>query len=38
MSTNGLMGLIGEMGRHYHQGGAGYAWLDAALDVVGEHP
>jgi hypothetical protein len=25
------------LGRHYRQGGAGYTWLDAALDVVGEH-
>jgi hypothetical protein len=36
MSTNELVGLIGGMGRHYHQGGVGYTWLDAALDVVGE--
>ena len=37
MSTNELMGLIGEMGHHYRQGGAGYTWLDAMIDVVGEH-
>ena len=29
--------MIGELGRHYRQGRAGYTWLDAALDVVGDH-
>lgn len=37
MSTNELMSLIAQMGRHYRQGGPGYTWLDTALDVVGEH-
>jgi len=32
-----LMTLIARMVRHYNQGGAGYTWLDAMIDVVGEH-
>ena len=32
-----LMALIARMIRHYHEGGAGYTWLDAAIDMVGEH-
>ena len=38
MSTSdSLQSIIMQMGRHYRQAGAGYTWLDAALDVVGEH-
>ena len=37
MSTNELMGLIAQMAYHCRQGGAGYTWLDAMIDVVGEH-
>jgi len=32
-----LVTLIARMIRHYHEGGVGYTWLDAAIDVVGEH-
>ena len=32
-----LVTLIARMVHHYNQGGAGYTWLDAAIDVVGEH-
>ena len=32
-----LMALIARMVHHYREGGAGYTWLDAAIDVVGEH-
>jgi hypothetical protein len=32
-----LMTLIAQMIRNYNQGGAGYTWLDAAIDTVGEH-
>jgi len=31
------MEVKGPLRRHCRQGGAGYTWLDAALDVVGEH-
>ena len=32
-----LMTLIARMIRHYREGGACYTWLDAAIDIVGEH-
>jgi hypothetical protein len=32
-----LMALIARMIHHYNQGGAGYTWLDAAVDTVDEH-
>ena len=32
-----LATLIARMIHHYRDGGAGYTWLDAAIDMVGEH-
>ena len=34
---DGLMTLIAWMIHHYREGGVGYTWLDAAIDVLGEH-
>jgi hypothetical protein len=35
--SNELASLVGQMCHHYIRGESGYTWLDAALDVVGEH-
>jgi hypothetical protein len=35
--SNELSELVGQMCRHYIRGESGYTWLDALLDVVGDH-
>ena len=34
---DGLTALVALMILHYREGGADYTWLDAAIDVLGEH-
>jgi hypothetical protein len=31
------LALVAQMIRNYNWGGSGYTWLDAMIDVVGEH-